>query len=193
MRFIGLGVHRDFCAVAIAAGGGVRLAGRVPTEPAALALFAQSLWGVKTRIQPGNRHDLQGVNIVLEPHTQRVASSSLTIDSTDAGTFGGADQTIRKGCFPVCLMRSRPIVSSRMLIEPRADTRTSHTPIESSRSSKSSRYVPPRAPKSITTPSQVPSLSPYVRMLSGGCDAGKGIRNPPYSTRNAGKGFEVVR
>jgi hypothetical protein len=32
MRFIGLDVHRDFCEVAIAMGGGVRLAGRVQTE-----------------------------------------------------------------------------------------------------------------------------------------------------------------
>jgi transposase len=45
MRFIGLDVHRDFCEVAIADGGQVRLAGRVKTEPEALALFAQSLAG----------------------------------------------------------------------------------------------------------------------------------------------------
>ena len=43
MRFIGLDVHRDFCEVALAEAGEVRLAGRVQTEPAALALFAQSL------------------------------------------------------------------------------------------------------------------------------------------------------
>jgi len=41
MRFIGLDVHRDFCEVAIAEGGKVRLAGRVQTEPSALALFAR--------------------------------------------------------------------------------------------------------------------------------------------------------
>ena len=40
---IGLDVHRDFCEVAIAEGGGVRLAGRVATDPAALTLFAESL------------------------------------------------------------------------------------------------------------------------------------------------------
>src|SRR5436190_1726043 len=45
MRFIGLDVHRDFCEVAIAEAGAVRLAGRVQTEPAALTLFAQSLAG----------------------------------------------------------------------------------------------------------------------------------------------------
>jgi transposase len=45
MRFIGLDVDRDFCEVAIAEAGEVRLAGRVQTEPEALALFAQSLGG----------------------------------------------------------------------------------------------------------------------------------------------------
>ena len=42
-RSIGLDVHRDFCEVAIADGGRARAAGRVPTTPEALALFAQSL------------------------------------------------------------------------------------------------------------------------------------------------------
>src|SRR3954451_13922736 len=45
MRFVGLDVHRDFREVAIAEGGEVRRARRVQTEPAALALFAQSLGG----------------------------------------------------------------------------------------------------------------------------------------------------
>jgi hypothetical protein len=45
MRFIGLDGHRDFCEVAIAEAGVVRLAGPVRTEPAALLLFAQSLGG----------------------------------------------------------------------------------------------------------------------------------------------------
>ena len=45
MRLIGLDVDRDFCEVAIAEGGAVRLAGGVRTEPAALALFAESLGG----------------------------------------------------------------------------------------------------------------------------------------------------
>jgi transposase len=43
MRFIALDVHRDFCAVAIAEEGQVRLAGRVETKPSALELFARSL------------------------------------------------------------------------------------------------------------------------------------------------------
>jgi len=36
MRFIGLDIHRDFCEVAIAEAGEVRLAGRVQTEPETL-------------------------------------------------------------------------------------------------------------------------------------------------------------
>src|SRR5262249_11256091 len=43
MRFIGLDVHREFCEVALAEAGVVRLVGRVRTAPAALTLFAQSL------------------------------------------------------------------------------------------------------------------------------------------------------
>ena len=41
-RAIGLDVHRDFCAVAIAEGGVVRSAGRI-ASPEGLAVFAQSL------------------------------------------------------------------------------------------------------------------------------------------------------
>ncbi len=43
MRFIALDVHRDFCEVAMAEDGRVRLAGRVETKLATLELFAQSL------------------------------------------------------------------------------------------------------------------------------------------------------
>jgi transposase len=43
MRVFGLDVHRDFCEVAIAEGGVVRSAGRLPTRVAALELFAESL------------------------------------------------------------------------------------------------------------------------------------------------------
>jgi predicted NBD/HSP70 family sugar kinase len=43
MRSIGMDVHRDFCEIAIAENGAVRAAGRIKTEPATLALFAQSL------------------------------------------------------------------------------------------------------------------------------------------------------
>src|SRR3954454_16525048 len=43
MRVIGLDVHREFAEVAILEHGQVRLAGRVPTTPEMLRLFAESL------------------------------------------------------------------------------------------------------------------------------------------------------
>jgi transposase len=42
-RSIGMDVHRDFCEVAVADGGRARSAGRVPTTPEDLGLFACSL------------------------------------------------------------------------------------------------------------------------------------------------------
>jgi hypothetical protein len=42
-RAIGLGVHRDFCEVAICEAGVVRSAGRIESSPDALERFAQSL------------------------------------------------------------------------------------------------------------------------------------------------------
>jgi transposase len=69
MRFIGLDVHRDFCEVAIAEGGGLRLAGRVRTEPEALALFAQSL-AVDDEVEAtGNA---LGIARIIAPHVGRV-------------------------------------------------------------------------------------------------------------------------
>jgi transposase len=67
MRFIGLDVHRDFCEVAIAEGGGVRLAGRVQTEPAALTLFAQSLGG-DDEVALEARGNALGIARLIEPH-----------------------------------------------------------------------------------------------------------------------------
>ena len=43
MRAFGLDVHRDFCEVAVAEGGEVRSAGRIPTRVESLELFAQRL------------------------------------------------------------------------------------------------------------------------------------------------------
>jgi hypothetical protein len=42
-RAIGMDVHRDFCMVAIAHAGRVRVVGRIATTPEALELFAASL------------------------------------------------------------------------------------------------------------------------------------------------------
>jgi hypothetical protein len=71
MRFIGLDVHRDFCEVAIAERGEVRLAGRVRTEPEALALFAQSLGGVDEVALEVTGNALE-IARIIEPHVGRV-------------------------------------------------------------------------------------------------------------------------
>src|SRR5260370_9268274 len=71
MRFIGLDVHRDFCEVAIAEAGKVRLAGRVLTEPEALLLFAQSL-GVDDQVTLEATGNALGIARIIEPHVGRV-------------------------------------------------------------------------------------------------------------------------
>jgi transposase len=71
MRFIGLDVHRDFCEVAIAEAGVVRLAGRVQTEPAALELFAQSLGGDDEVALEATGNALE-IARIIEPHVGRV-------------------------------------------------------------------------------------------------------------------------
>src|SRR5215216_3996119 len=67
MRFIGVDVHRDFCEVAIAEAGVVRLAGRVQTEPAALTLFAQSLGGDDEVALEATGNAL-GIARIMAPH-----------------------------------------------------------------------------------------------------------------------------
>ena len=71
MRFIGLDVHRDFCEVAIAEAGGVRLAGRVRTEPAALELFAQSL-GRDDEVALEATGNALGIARIIAPYVGRV-------------------------------------------------------------------------------------------------------------------------
>src|SRR3954453_606707 len=97
MRFIGLDVHRDFCEVAIAESGQVRLGGRVQTEPAALALFAQSL-GVDDQVALEATGNALQIARIIEPHVGRVvlanpkAVKGITragakTDKIDAGTL----------------------------------------------------------------------------------------------------------
>jgi transposase len=71
MRFIGLDVHRDFCEVAIAEAGVVRLAGRLQTEPEALALFAQSLGGDDEVALEATGNALE-IARIIEPRVARV-------------------------------------------------------------------------------------------------------------------------
>jgi transposase len=71
VRAIGVDVHRDFCEVAIAEGGGVRSAGRVLTTPAALELFARSLAPSDVVAMEATANALAIARIV-EPHVARV-------------------------------------------------------------------------------------------------------------------------
>ena len=71
MRFFGLDVHRDFCEVAIAEGGEVRLAGRVQTEPETLALFAQSL-AFDDEVALEATGNALGIARIIAPHVRRV-------------------------------------------------------------------------------------------------------------------------
>lgn len=71
MRFIALDVHRDFCEVAIAEGGEVRLAGRVRTSPEELALFAGSLAADDQVVLEATGNALEIVRII-EPFVGRV-------------------------------------------------------------------------------------------------------------------------
>ncbi len=71
MRAIGLDVHRDFCEVAICEQGEVRTTGRVPTTPAQLELFAQSLAATDEVVLEATGNALAIVRI-LEPHVARV-------------------------------------------------------------------------------------------------------------------------
>lgn len=72
MRFIALDVHRDFCEVAIAENGLVRLAGRVETKPSALELFAGSL-GADDQVVLEATGNAFAIARILEPHVGRVA------------------------------------------------------------------------------------------------------------------------
>src|SRR5712691_5486024 len=96
MRFIALDVHRDFCEVAIADGGRVRLVGRVETKPAALALFAGSLAADDQVVLEATGNAL-AIARIIEPHVGRVvlanpravksATQSAKTDKLDARTL----------------------------------------------------------------------------------------------------------
>jgi transposase len=96
MRFIALDVHRDFCEVAIAEGGQVRLAGRVETTPAGLELFAQSL-GADDQVVLEATGNALAIARVIEPHVARVvlanpkavkgATQTAKTDKLDARTL----------------------------------------------------------------------------------------------------------
>lgn len=84
MRCIGLDIHRDFGEVAIAEAGGVRSAGRIGADPAALATFAATLHAddVITREAIGNA---LAVARILEPHARVVLANPKAVRGLTAG------------------------------------------------------------------------------------------------------------
>ena len=80
MRSIGLGVHRDFCEIAIAEAGGVRSAGRIATRPEVLELFAQSL-ARDDRVVLEVTGNAWEIARIIEPHVARV----VVVSASDTG------------------------------------------------------------------------------------------------------------
>src|SRR5881396_1384605 len=96
MRFIALDVHRDFCEVAIAEDGQLRLARRVETTPATLELFARSLAADDQLVLEATANAL-AIARIIEPHVGRVvlanpkavknATQTAKTDTRDARTL----------------------------------------------------------------------------------------------------------
>jgi transposase len=96
MRSIALDVRRDFCEVAIAEAGEVRLVGRVKTEPEALELFARSL-AATDRVAVEATGNGLAIARIIEPHVDRVllanpkavkgATQTAKTDKIDARTL----------------------------------------------------------------------------------------------------------
>jgi transposase len=93
VRAVALGVHRDFCGVAIVAGGRLGSGGRVQTRPDALELFARSLdrrdwvalevtgnaWAIARILEP----DVARV-IVVSPNDTGIRRARAETDRLDA-------------------------------------------------------------------------------------------------------------
>jgi transposase len=75
MRSIGLDIHRDFAAVAIAEGGEVRSAGRIEMTPEALELFARSL-GADDQVALEVSGNAWEVARIIRPHVAKLVAVS---------------------------------------------------------------------------------------------------------------------
>ena len=87
-RAIGLDVHRDFCVVAICEEGRVRSAGRVPSTPDGLKLFAESLVD-SDRVALEVTGSCWEVARILEPHVNRV----VVVSPDDTGISSARAKT----------------------------------------------------------------------------------------------------
>jgi transposase len=92
-RAIGMDVHRDFCEVAIAQAGTVRLAGRIETTPEALEVFAASLAAtdVVALEVTGNAGEIARILsahvarvVVVSPHDTGISRARAKTDRLDA-------------------------------------------------------------------------------------------------------------
>src|SRR5215217_6999684 len=79
-RAFGLDVHRDFCEVAIVAGGALGSAGRIATTPEALELFAQSL-APTDRVALEVTGSAWEIERIVRPYVARV----LVVSPADTG------------------------------------------------------------------------------------------------------------
>lgn len=97
MRFIGLDVHRDFCEIAISEGSKARSAGRVKTNPEALAVLGQSL-NRQDRVileSTGNAFEIArtlepfvGEVVIANPmHVRAISHAKVKNDQFDARTL----------------------------------------------------------------------------------------------------------
>jgi hypothetical protein len=80
VRAVALDVHRDFCELAIVAEGWVRSAGRIPTRPEALELFAASL-DPRDWVALEVTGNAWAIARILESHVARV----IVVSPTDTG------------------------------------------------------------------------------------------------------------
>jgi transposase len=126
MRSIALDVHRDFCEVAIAEAGEVRLAGRVRTEPEALELFARSL-AASDRVALEATGNGLAIARIIEPHVDRVllanpkavkgATQTAKTDKIDARTLA---QLLAGGFLPEVWIVDEPTRMLRRRVARRA-------------------------------------------------------------------------
>jgi hypothetical protein len=99
-----LDVHRDFCEVAIADAGVVRLAGRVQSEPAALALFAQSLGGDDEVALEATGNALE-IARIIEPHVGRVVLANPKARGSRARAPTRSTRVRSRSCSPAVFCR----------------------------------------------------------------------------------------
>jgi hypothetical protein len=163
MRSIGLDVHRDFCAVAIADEEGLRSAGRVETTPEALRLFAESL-GPDDQVALEATGNALAIAAILRPHVGRVVLANpaavrgeLNAPKTDKIDARSLARLLATGFLPevwapdpdTAALRGQ-LARRRQLVKQRTARRTRSTPCCSATSSASRWRVTFSVPRAAT-------------------------------------------